>query len=174
MDRLKNPFLFHSDDLLQILALVEPSKTKISILQMIVPRLIDPRNSIDQATAMFRYAEEKAIVEELYKERMQIVNASLFKKVDKTNHLLGRGGGSAGRGGGRANRLTGIMNRPVSLPTTLEESVSIYTPVKSIREEDDPDAQYLGSSHKPFAAPSSSTEQETQQEDNYVDGEERK
>lgn len=130
LDNYKNPFLFHSDDLLQMLALVESSKTKLSILGMIVPRLIDPKGSIDQVTAMFRFADEKAQVEELYKERMQIVNASLFKRIDKANNVLaaGRGRGGAGAGG----RGSGGNRRPFSLPASLsEETVSIFTAVKS-------------------------------------------
>eukprot|EP01040_Poterioochromonas_malhamensis_P005516 gene5516-5925_t len=130
LDNYKNPYLFHSDDLLQMLALVESSKTKLSILNMIVPRLIDPKGSIDQVTAMFRFADEKSQVEELYKERMQIVNASLFKRIDKANNVLaaGRGRGAAGVGG----RGSGGTRRPFSLPASLsEETVSIFTAVKS-------------------------------------------
>ena len=123
---MKNPFLFHSEDLMQILGLVEASRTRMSVLQMLVPRLIDPKGSADQAQNMFRFAEEKAQVEELYKERIQIVNASMFKRVDKTNNVL-----AGGRGRGRGNRTTQVGGRPVSLPASLDENISMYTPFKT-------------------------------------------
>jgi hypothetical protein len=127
LDNAKNPFLFHSDDLLQILGLVEASKTKMSVLHLLVPRLIDPKSSFDQVTALFRFAEEKTQVEELYKERIQIVNAAVFKRSEKGNNVL-----AAGRGRGRASRQT-TVGRPMSLPTHLteEEVVTIYQPFKT-------------------------------------------
>jgi hypothetical protein len=99
---------------------------------MLVPRVIDPKVSVDTVTNMFRFADEKAQVEELFKERIQIVNASLFKKTTDRGNILSTG--KAGRGSGRSNNRT--PGRPVSLPTSFDENVHIFHSLRSTESED--------------------------------------
>lgn len=114
----KQPFLFQSSDLIKLLDITTSIKTKIGIVGAIGPRLLDPRSQMDHIVGMFRYAEEKNQVEDIFKARIQHLNASIFKKSALTPPGAGRGGGR-GRGPGNGGR-TPVNNRSSSLPPNME------------------------------------------------------
>jgi len=103
----KLPFLFSSDHLAKLIDITPSIKTKISIITMVGPRLVDPRSKMEYFVGLFRFAEEKSAVEEILKARTQTMNAAMFTKVSVGPVLSGgrnggRGGplGGGGRGGG--------------------------------------------------------------------------
>lgn len=107
----KKPFLFSSSNLVQLLDLTPSTKTRLAMMSHIGPRLIDPKAQANQVLSLFRYAQDKAAVEEVLKARANVINSAAFKQ---SSTLLGPSGstsggrtiGAAGRGGGR-----GIMGR---------------------------------------------------------------
>ena len=97
LDELKLPYLFSSDQLSKILEVTTSVRTRINMMGMIGPRLVDPKAKTAYFLGLFRYAEEKAQVEEILKARTQTLNSSIFNKG--TDLRGGAGRGSAGRGG---------------------------------------------------------------------------
>lgn len=102
---------------------------------MLGPRLTDPKSKLEYFTGLFRYVEEKAIVEEVLKHRAHILATSIFTKASMSpshNTLSGIGspggrtgtllGGRGGRGaGGRGHPPTGargtvLPHPPVTFP----------------------------------------------------------
>ena len=79
LDREKVPYLFTSAQLMALLEVTLSVKTRISMIQHVGPRLIDPRTKATQFVALFRYSEEKEKVEEVLKARTQVLASSLFK-----------------------------------------------------------------------------------------------
>ena len=76
LDREKMSYLFTSEHLWTMVNMTLSVKTRISMIQHVGPRLIDPRTKATQFVALFRYSEEKEKVEEVLKARTQAVMAS--------------------------------------------------------------------------------------------------
>jgi hypothetical protein len=53
-------------------------KTRLTMVEMLGPRMTDPRAKIDDFLALFRYAEEKAKVEDILKTRSTHLNSLAF------------------------------------------------------------------------------------------------
>lgn len=93
-------------------------KTRLAMILMIAPRLVDPRAQYDTLVGLFRFSEEKAQIEEALKLRIQSLNNSIFKK-ESSSVFGGRGG--RGRGGLTSGKSMymggrGDARRPTSLP----------------------------------------------------------
>jgi hypothetical protein len=104
LNEIKGPYLFSSDGLALLLETTTSIRTKIAIIQMVGPRLIDPKAKISYFTGLFRYTEEKSIVEEVLKARAQVLATSMFSRKEGIKSFAGRGPGrgnplAAGRGG---------------------------------------------------------------------------
>jgi hypothetical protein len=115
LEETKNPYIFSSDGLGILLEATTSVRTKIAIIQMLGPRLIDPKAKPQYFTGLFRYVEEKSIVEEVFKTRAQVLATSSYSRRDGIQSFItagaGRGGGGPsmgianGGGGGRGNPL---------------------------------------------------------------------
>lgn len=101
LDEAKDPFLFTSDNLIKLLEVTTSLKTKIAIIGLIGPRLLDPKAKTAYFTGLFRFVEDKNAVEEIFKARAQTIQSTAFSRSDTLNRG-GRGGGgpaaTAGRG----------------------------------------------------------------------------
>jgi hypothetical protein len=110
---------------------VTPSlKTRIEMIGMIGPRLVDPGAKLTVFMSMFRYSEDKHAVEEILKARSNALQAEQFTKKQRGSFsTAGRGLGGRGErpstmllaGGGRGGR----GSRPMS---TIVPSVAAATP----------------------------------------------
>jgi hypothetical protein len=120
LDSEKYPYLFTSADLLQILDVTTSVKTRIAIIGMLGPRITDPRVGMDNVLSLFRFAEEKSQVEEVFKSRMQVLNGSMFTRASSLSSPGIGGGRCAGRGGRSILSPSGrSTSRPMSMPAKL-------------------------------------------------------
>jgi hypothetical protein len=96
---MKAPYLFTSAQLIAIVHLTPSVKTRISFIEEIGPRLVDPKAQSSELLDLFRYSEEKRQVEEVLRARAQSVASkqSIFS-AGKTGAGGRGGGGGAGRG----------------------------------------------------------------------------
>ena len=76
----KTPYLFSSSQLIEILDITPSVKTRISMIQILGPRLIDPRSKVDHFLGLFRFSEEKEKVQEVLKARTHVLSSNLFKQ----------------------------------------------------------------------------------------------
>ena len=67
LEDLKEPYLFTSSDLIKIVEVTPSLKTRITMIQMIGPRLSDPNAQVSTFTDMFRFTEQKQAVEDVLK-----------------------------------------------------------------------------------------------------------
>lgn len=117
------PYKFCSDDLAKLIEVTPSVRTKLTIISNIAPRLSDPHARLSYFTGLFRYSEEKAVVEEVLRDRAQTLSASIFTRIEATalspKTAAGRGlyGGRGGRGGGRLGPYSPRQNMSSS-PTT--------------------------------------------------------
>jgi hypothetical protein len=79
MEFTRQPYLFSSETCLKILDTTTSIRTKLVLLEMIGPRLTDPKAKMDQILGLFRFAEEKSKVEEILKARSATLLSSMFK-----------------------------------------------------------------------------------------------
>ena len=77
----KTPFLFSSANLSEFVETTPSLKTKIAMICMLAPRLIDPRSKSEYFMSLFRFTEQKAIVEAALKSRMYTLNSAMFSTV---------------------------------------------------------------------------------------------
>ena len=111
MDKDKSGYLFSSEDLFQLIDITESVKTRLSIIEMIGPRLVDPKSRANDFIGMFRYSEEKKQVEDILKARSQSLVGSVMYSPPTGANLMsggGRGGGSGAGAGAGENRRGGI------------------------------------------------------------------
>ena len=76
----KTPYLFSSSQLAEILDITPSVKTRLSMIQIIGPRLTDPRSKVDHFLGLFRFSEEKEKVQEVLKARTHVLSSNLFKQ----------------------------------------------------------------------------------------------
>ena len=100
LDEAKDPFLFTSDNLIKLLEVTTSLKTKIAIIGLIGPRLLDPKAKTAYFTGLFRFVEDKNAVEEIFKARAQTIQSTAFSRSDTLNRG-GRGGGGPAATAGR-------------------------------------------------------------------------
>lgn len=99
LDEAKTPYLFTSENLLRLIDVTTSIRTQLTIISMIGPRLVDPRAKTSELLNLFRFAEEKAKVEEVLKARATALAVTIFKNSPATTPVGGRGAGRGGRGG---------------------------------------------------------------------------
>ena len=156
LEEFKTPFLFDSVSLLKIMSVTTSVKTKLAFITMLGPRLTDPRAKSQELLDNFRFAEEKAKVEEVLKNRMNTIQSANFRvqsaKSPPGGRGLGRGGmgasrkdigsidafastesspaGRGGRGGGQGARLLASPSSSDSLatPQNTPPPVPVTTP----------------------------------------------
>lgn len=117
---------------------------------MLAPRLIDPRSKSDYFTGLFRFTEQKDIVEAALKSRMYTINSAMFSKVPASTSIEGanssavstsikRRVNAGGRGPGIRNSLSSnsLDRETASAPNSahIEEwtTESIRSPQESQR-----------------------------------------
>lgn len=137
LETQKAPYLFNSDSLFKILDTTTSIRTKLAIIDMIGPRLTDPKAKMDQFLDLFRFSDEKAHVEEVLKARAAILTSSMFKN---TNNSAG-GKTMGGRGGGRGRGSSALFNRSPSTAGAAPELPS------RVNADDDFDVSHLNSTH---------------------------
>lgn len=104
----KDQYLFTSAELIQLMDTTTSLKTKLAMVTMIGPRVTDPKAGMDKVSGVFRYAEEKAQVEEVFKARLQTLSGSMFSRG--SSQMMSPQGGRGGRGRGRASRTSSITD----------------------------------------------------------------
>ena len=91
MELEKDPYLFTSLQLEEIVRTTPSLKTRLSMIALLGPRLIDPNGRITVFTDMFRFADDKRAVEEVLKSRANMLSRSQFLQGDHSR----RGSASA-------------------------------------------------------------------------------
>ncbi len=91
MELEKDPYLFTSLQLEEIVCTTASLKTRLSMIALLGPRLIDPNGRITVFTDMFRFADDKRAVEEVLKSRANMLSRSQFLQGDHSR----RGSASA-------------------------------------------------------------------------------
>lgn len=133
--------MFTCADLVRVLNVTTSVKTKLAIVNAIAPRLSDPKVGMEQLVNLFRYAEEKTVVEEAVKTRIQALAGAAFT----------RGGGmlATGRGGGRG-RGTGRGSQRPSLDSSVPIALSSSETATTVVPEEDGKIDTI--SRKPFSS----------------------
>ena len=73
------PWLFTSMNLKDLVEITPSVKTRLAMITLIGPRLIDPRAKIDYFLGLFRFSEEKEKVQEILKTRTHVLSSSAFR-----------------------------------------------------------------------------------------------
>ena len=81
LDDEKIPYLFKSAQLTELINLTPSIKTRLAMIVMIGPRLIDPRAKVDYFLELFRFSEEKEKVQEVLKARTQFLSANAYRQT---------------------------------------------------------------------------------------------
>lgn len=101
LDEAKVPYLFTSENLLRLTEVTTSLRTQLTIIAMIGPRLIDPRGKTTELLDLFRFADQRAKVEEILKARATALAVTIYKNSPtSTTPGGGRGAGRGGRGAG--------------------------------------------------------------------------
>ena len=87
LDGEKHGKLFKSEHLLKILEVTASVKTRIAIIMILSPRLIDPKQHADDILALFRFVEDKAQVEEALKSRAITLDSKRYSSNQNLNGL---------------------------------------------------------------------------------------
>ena len=150
----KAPYLFTSGNLIEFVETTPSLKTKISMICMLAPRLVDPRSKSDYFTGLFRFSEQKDIVEAALKSRMYTINSAIFSKVPASTMSDGadhnetrvaatatkrRANNAGGRGPGIRNGLSSnsvdrgsaSFSNSASIEEWTIDARSSYTPQES-------------------------------------------
>eukprot|EP01038_Epipyxis_sp_PR26KG_P011462 gene11462-15354_t len=152
IEREKNPYLFNSEDLTKLLDVTTSLPTKKTIINLIVPRLSDPRAKLDYFVGLFRFVEDKTQVEEVFKNRTEAMRSSLFKRDSAL--LQGRGGrglgglfnGGGGRGLGGRNSTSPSRSGSVN----MQEDFQVLEEAGDEDGEDNEPMKVSGPSSVPF------------------------
>ena len=78
LEKRKSVYLFTSQNLLDLMRITESIKSKISIISIVGPRLTDPKERKEEILRVFRYTEQKEIVEKILKSRSKALDQSKF------------------------------------------------------------------------------------------------
>merc|ERR1719329_485890 len=95
----KMAYIFSSADLLKVLNTTESVKTRLKIIQEVAPRLSDPRSKMGEIQGLFRFSEEKSLVEEALKQRAHVMSNAMFSTGGVQVPSSSMHGGRGGRGG---------------------------------------------------------------------------
>ena len=124
----KTPYLFSSDQLMQLLLAITSVKTRIAIVGLIGPRLTDPSAKSTELLALFRFSEEKSKVEEILKARITTLKSTAFRLSTSASLQGGRGQNrmsvnQGGRGMTRSSQSV-RLSAPVIEETNKRKSVA--------------------------------------------------
>ena len=100
--------MFSSVQLTTILDITPSVKTRLAIIVMLGPRLIDPRTKVDYFLSLFRFSEEKEKVQEVLKARTQVLSSSLFRQSGLSLSPVGNYSDPAGDNAAAAKPFVGI------------------------------------------------------------------
>lgn len=101
---LSMKYLFRSDQLILVLNITPSVVTWLRVMEIMCPRLVDPKVNADEILGKFRFSEDRARAEELLRDRSLMLEAERYSPlspstVDKVGGR-GRGRGSfRGRAG---------------------------------------------------------------------------
>lgn len=87
VEQRKAPYLFSTKDITTILNIVSSIRTKITIILLLSPRLTDPSVALDSLIKLFRYSDEKKVIEDAIKARILTINRSVFKNSTLSSSL---------------------------------------------------------------------------------------
>jgi hypothetical protein len=134
LDEEKMPYLFPSEVMMKIVALTPSIRTKIAIITMLGPRLIDPNEHMAELIELFPYSEEKEKVADVLKGRAKVLGASMFKGR-ALNPASGRGGAGRGAalGRGPAGRSTAASGRGFTPSSTKNPA---WSSAKQVLDDD--------------------------------------
>lgn len=79
-------YSFNSNQLYKIVELISSVKTKIKIISLISLKLIDPKSKYNEFISLFRYSEDKEVVEKALKSRIFVLNSSFYSNVALENN----------------------------------------------------------------------------------------
>ena len=91
LEHEKTPWLFTSQNLKDLTEITPSVKTRLSMIALIGPRLLDPRAKIDYFLGLFRFSEEKEKVQEILKTRTHVLASSLFRQSGLSLQPMGGG-----------------------------------------------------------------------------------
>jgi hypothetical protein len=101
----KTPYLFSSDNLIELMQITESVKTRLAIIQSVGPRLSDPKAKSEVIIGLFRYADEKKVAEDVLKARAQsLVGTSTYSPPPSGVNIMMNSGGRGNTNGGRGGR----------------------------------------------------------------------
>ena len=111
LEEEKGSYLFSSNHLLELCTITNSKKTRLAMIEMIAPRLTDPKAKMTNLTDLFPYNEDKEKVTEWLKNRMTKVASRRFTNTSDVGSLLKGispqpGGIGQGGAGARSRRLT--------------------------------------------------------------------
>mmetsp|Transcript_15899 Transcript_15899/g.23949 ORF Transcript_15899/g.23949 Transcript_15899/m.23949 type:complete len:387 (+) Transcript_15899:81-1241(+) len=90
LETKKDKYLFSSADMIQLLDLIPSKKTQIAMIEMLGPRLTDPKKRADDILGRFRFSEEKKIVQEVLKMRAHRQNCDMYSTSRVPFHSMKR------------------------------------------------------------------------------------
>ena len=91
LENEKTPWLFTSQNLKDLTEITPSVKTRLSMISLIGPRLLDPRAKVDYFIGLFRFSEEKEKVQEILKTRTHVLASSLFRQSGLSLQPMGGG-----------------------------------------------------------------------------------
>jgi hypothetical protein len=115
-------------------------RTKLAMIDMIGPRLTDPKAKMEEFLGLFRYADEKSKVEDVLKARSATLMSSVFRATpaSRNNSVTGprQGKGRGGLGMGRRSRRMNSTDSSGSYDFSEEasRSDSVATTTDAIHE----------------------------------------
>lgn len=120
----KLPYLFTSDQLIDLISTVQSVKTKVSVVTLIGPRLVDPTARHNELLDLFRFSEEKEKVENVLKKRAMVIGAQRYS-VSRTRRSLGGRGASPNRNSVGGRGVGGsARQKAFSISTTNEDTTA--------------------------------------------------
>ena len=114
------PYLLRSEQLMKLLTLATSKKSKLALINTLVPRLVDPKSQAEYFRGLFTFTTDQQIVDMLIRNRTNEIKLSRYalcspKRTTTTENL----------GGSTARRTTSLSSRrppPVKAVATLNRS----------------------------------------------------
>ena len=128
IDFQRKGYLFTSEVLIILLNSILSIKTRLAVVEMLGPRLIDPNTKPDDILCLFRYSQDKEKVAEILKLRASTLTSSIFRtsvNISRNSQRISRGTGylTSSFKNALANNMTQNSNNQNSnIHTTTEKS----------------------------------------------------
>lgn len=128
LEHLKIPYLFTSRNMEKLLDITTSVKTKLNMIRLIGPRLVDPSSESSVLKDMFHFSEDKHVVEEVLRDRINTLASTKFTKSNISNsHLVHNSLTGRGIGG----RVGGIVAARVKETKKSSEKIETNSPSTS-------------------------------------------